>query len=256
MTGTALKLTALALMFIDHIYQFIDGMPIFLTWVGRLSAPVFVFCTAWGFHYTHNRKKYLLNMYWWNIGMAVGDVILSVLVPNPRVYLLNNIFTMLLLMNIIITIIERFRSSEKKQAVRLLGLFILLQLISYVAVYLSLVWLPTSNIYLIAVSVFPSILFCEGGVAFVLFGVALYFAKESKLKLSIVCIAFALYELILSTGFTYEGLFLQNYQWMMIFALPLILCYNGKKGRGLKWLFYAFYPVHIYLLYLLGSLLK
>ncbi|MBE7007542.1 MAG: hypothetical protein E7422_00065 [Ruminococcaceae bacterium] len=29
--------------------------------------------------------------------------------------------------------------------------------------------------------------------------------------------------------------------------LPLLL-YNGKRGRGLKWLFYAFYPGHLLLL--------
>lgn len=42
---------------------------------------------------------------------------------------------------------------------------------------------------------------------------------------------------------------------MMIAALPLMLTYNGKKGQGYKWLFYVFYPVHIFLLYWLGGLL-
>lgn len=36
--------------------------------------------------------------------------------------------------------------------------------------------------------------------------------------------------------------------------LPLFL-YNGQKGRGLKWLFYAFYPGHMLLLYFLKQLL-
>lgn len=49
-----------------------------------------------------------------------------------------------------------------------------------------------------------------------------------------------------------ESAFLQNYQWMMLFALPLLLCYNGEKGRGWKKLFYIYYPVHIYLLYLVS----
>ena len=54
-------------------------------------------------------------------------------------------------------------------------------------------------------------------------------------------------------SFTYENLFLINYQWMMILALPFMLIYNGEKGRGLKWLFYIFYPVHIFILFILGN---
>ena len=39
------------------------------------------------------------------------------------------------------------------------------------------------------------------------------------------------------------------------FSLIPLLLYNGKRGRGLKWLFYAFYPGHLLLLFVLKKLL-
>ena len=36
--------------------------------------------------------------------------------------------------------------------------------------------------------------------------------------------------------------------------IPLAL-YNGRRGRGLKWLFYAFYPGHLLVLYAIKRLL-
>jgi len=40
-------------------------------------------------------------------------------------------------------------------------------------------------------------------------------------------------------------------QGLAIFAMPLILLYNGKKGINLKYLFYGFYPIHLTILYVL-----
>lgn len=37
--------------------------------------------------------------------------------------------------------------------------------------------------------------------------------------------------------------------WPALFSLVLIHFYNGKRGLGLKYLFYFFYPVHLFVLY-------
>ncbi len=44
-----------------------------------------------------------------------------------------------------------------------------------------------------------------------------------------------------------------NYQWCMLFALPLILSYNQKQGRKAKYFFYLFYLLHIILFWLLST---
>ena len=46
-----------------------------------------------------------------------------------------------------------------------------------------------------------------------------------------------------------------NYQWMMVFARPLMLLYNRRRGPGVKWFFYAFYPAHIVALHGIGMAL-
>ena len=46
--------------------------------------------------------------------------------------------------------------------------------------------------------------------------------------------------------------FRYHYQWMMVFALPMILAYNGKRGEYPKMLFYVYYPAHLFALALLS----
>lgn len=48
-----------------------------------------------------------------------------------------------------------------------------------------------------------------------------------------------------------ESLLTYNFQCFMFLALPLLLFYNGKRGKGYKRLFYIYYPAHIYLLYII-----
>ena len=53
-----------------------------------------------------------------------------------------------------------------------------------------------------------------------------------------------------------ELAFRYHYQWMMIFVLPIILLYNGERGNYPKKLFYIYYPLHLFILSVLSTLLQ
>ena len=65
-TETGLKWIALVTMVMDHIHYFFGftGMiPEWFSMVGRLGAPLFLFCLVEGFTHTHSRKKYFAKVY-------------------------------------------------------------------------------------------------------------------------------------------------------------------------------------------------
>lgn len=259
MTSTTLKMIALALMFLDHIRTFISGTPLWLKWIGRISAPLFLFTMVWGLHYTRDRKKYLKNMYFWGIGMSLGDALITLLVPNAHQAPTNNIFVTLFLVGFIATMIEKWLKKETKSANIMLGLLVVVQVAGFllIPVITSLIpGMPTA--YLMLVALLPNLLHCEGTMFLVLVGVVLYFCKRlPPVRLALVYLLLSvMMTLSQELTFTFKGLFEENYQWMMIGALPFILLYNGQKGKNFKWLFYIFYPAHIYLLSWVGSWLR
>lgn len=135
-----------------------------------------------------------------------------------------------------------------------------LLLTGFAVVQLLLVLLPRvsqGSVYALLRFV-PSVLWCEGGVLWVALGVWMFLTVGDKTKFSIMYLMYCLL-VFYNTFMMYNAnlMFLTTSwnQWLMVLALPLMLLYNGKKGPGAKWLFYVFYPLHIWLLFLLANTL-
>lgn len=256
MSTTALKLLALLTMLLDHIAEFIPNCPLWLHWIGRISAPLFMFCMAWGFHYTHDRKKYILRMYGFGVGMGVLNIMSNNLISEPYEYITNNIFVTLLCVALIAELID-IRRKDKKKGNKYIIWFVIYQILSTLLCALVTRFVPLSGISLFMGAITANLLLNEGSIIFVSFGVIMYLTCHNKRKYAIsyciFCIAYFTLTLI-GGKFTYHYIFELDYQWMMIASLPFMLIYNGKKGRGLKYLFYIFYPVHIMILYWIGNL--
>ncbi|MCI8333481.1 MAG: hypothetical protein HFH25_02730 [Lachnospiraceae bacterium] len=292
MSVTNLKRIALAAMVCHYIGAFLPGAPLWLQWIGRLSAPLFFYCMAWSLDKTGDKRLYFKRLYFCSVGMAAFNLILSVIVEKTGLVtaVTTNMFASLFAGALFIEFLE-YAKRYPKRGKRMLRSFLFWQLAfaGLWAVLYELAGVPYAFLNLASAAV-GSALTCEGAFMYVLMGVAFYYTKEDKKKLSIaylaICLIFfvnsafglwgrifmllgsdimvAIMEILTGLvlwGASFRPLFdvshmLNNdFQWMMIAALPLLLCCNGKKDRSFKYFYYIFYPAHVYMLWFIGTVL-
>lgn len=239
LNGFQLKLIGLILMVLDHIYYFFSfkNIPIIFTWLGRIVAPIFVFTAVEGYHYTRSRGKYMLRLYIGFLFMNFGNSLMMAYLPRPdNLSISNNIFSTLFLIVLYISILEiiaKAKEEDNRFKKNLgIGLFITPILLDWI-IFLNSKSLTFLN------NVIPRISITEGGIVFVLIGIIMYEFRDNRRKQLGI--------------YSFLSLLFVGYQRLMIFAIPLLFLYNGEKGRGMKYLFYVFYPLHIYLLYILST---
>lgn len=74
LSETGLKWIALVTMVLDHIHYFFSFtgcVPEWFSMVGRLGAPLFLFCLVEGFTHTHSRKRYFARVYVLSTAMSL-----------------------------------------------------------------------------------------------------------------------------------------------------------------------------------------
>ena len=230
--ATNLKYLAVALMFLDQIYQMFGSMgaPIWLTMLGRLSFPIFLFLAADSFHYTHDRMAYLRRLLYMSWFMIIGNAIIGSIFHNGSIGLTNNAFSTFFITGIFICswdlLAKGLRDKSNMELIQGIGVFLLPILSSIPVVILAGIFeTPHANPIVVQIVAFilslvPSIIMVEGG--------------------------FVMAHLFDPTGV----------QWMMVFAAIPMYFYNGERGSGNKNFFYIFYPAHIYLLWILASLFR
>ena len=114
MSTFALKITALILMFLDHTGLYFEGAPVWFRWLGRASYPLFLLSMVWGYHYTRNRKKYLLRLYLMSIFMTGFMYFIKIRFNAVVDYGYHNIFLSMFLVGVLISTIELFIKDRKK----------------------------------------------------------------------------------------------------------------------------------------------
>lgn len=268
LSGFSLKYLAMILMILDHIqyfFAFTGKIPLLFSKLGRLAAPLFLFCVIEGFIHTHDRRKYFLRIYLLSIIMGALQFSfynIGYILVRPDGFFPQN--QMLASFAILLVVLQGFDWCAQKKWGRGLAAILIPLLLPYAA---AIMMTASSNpvflfvLNLLSFTALPLHSFImDGGTATLLFGAVLYLSRKNRkiqaLAFVITCILWDIVRIrLMAPDLVLADYFTMAYEWMEVFAVIPMLCYNGTRGRGSKSFFYWFYPVHIYVLYALSCLL-
>jgi len=228
MNAFALKIIALVTMIIDHIGAvFPETFGFEFRVIGRVAFPIYVFLIAEGFRHTKHPGKFLARLFVFAIvSEPVFDwAIHGASFPWGVNFLAQtNIFYTLFLGGAAIVAYEKIREKVDR-VVAILPMFVFAGL---------------------AESVFTSD-YGAYGVVFIFIMYVIRHKKFSLVAMAALCIL--QYDWLFRRAFAYGFDAIVPIWWLLIPAalvsVLLVAFYNGKRGPGLKWFFYASYPVHL-----------
>lgn len=229
-TGFTLKMIAIVTMFIDHlaasmwvhgVFPWEYGVYYYMRVIGRMAFPIYCFLLVEGFMHTKSRTKYGGRLL---LFAMLSEIPFTLALGGDGTNVFFTLFTGLAVISIVDMILENFKFSSKKIWVKFLEWFI-------------------KGVFMMAVIAIGAILadyvfVCDYGSAGVYAIVLLYFLRAfPMLAFTTATIALA----VMSSSIEIYALFM---------LIPLYL-YNGERGKQVKYFFYAFYPVHLFLIWLL-----
>ncbi len=249
-SGSTLKIIALVTMLIDHfgaiilgrmmdqrgIYEILNSADattvlkwmgeyggLFLVYtilrfIGRVAFPIFIFLMVEGFARTRNKWKYLLRML---LFAVLSEIPFDLALRNQVLeFTYQNIFFTLaigLLAMIICEYIEKHVWSKNTIGSKLLAVIFTAAVI-------------------VAAMVLAEVIASDYGWSGIACIMAIFLFRKNKVfQIVAGCIAFI-------------------WEFTAPLAFIPIAFYNGKRGLKLKYFFYAFYPVHLLILYVISVL--
>lgn len=212
LTGNQLKIIAMITMTCDHV-----GMQIFphILWmriVGRLAMPIYAYMIAEGCRHTRDRKKYLLRL----LGMGILCQVVYFVAMGSLYQCVLITFSMSVGLICLMDRAEK-EPTGKNNVALLAGV-----LFSFFVCTVLPDLLPKTDFDV------------DYGLPGVILPVLVYGAGTRGLLLGLVLVAMK-----------YGGI-----QWLAFLSVPLLLCYNGQRGKAnIGKLFYWYYPVHLVIIY-------
>lgn len=239
MSTFVLKLIACVTMFIDHFTEvFIPQTLRMVTvggirkqlpvnylagrMIGRIAFPIYCFLLVEGFFHTRDRRKYMLRM-------AVFALVSEL--PFDLVFQIKG---------------GEFRMEEAVGYQNVMLTLLLGLILMYLYEWIKMKYLTVPLIFntlgvaaIVGIGCIAALLKTDYGMGGVLIIMVFYLFRGRKL--------------LLFLGMAIVMLFFINIiELAGLVAFVPIFLYNGKRGPKVKYAFYAFYPVHLLLLWVFG----
>ena len=225
LSNNQLKIIAMICMTLDHVGFSLYPEVTWLRILGRLAFPIYAFMIAEGCRHTRSMPRYF------------GAMALMALICQIAYFVAMDSLYMCILVtfSISIVLIGLLKKAQQSQS----PFFILLFAIGVATALYLCQWgnrlLPGTDFDI------------DYGFIGVMLPVCLYGAKDKSTKFSVLVLSMTMLAVISP----------DPYQWYGLLAAPLLLLYNGKRGRwNMKTFFYLFYPMHLAVLYGISYVLK
>lgn len=229
MSSFALHIIAMIFMLCDHMWATILDYE-WLTCLGRIAFPIFAFLITEGYIHTSNINKYIKRMM---IFAIITEIPFNLMVSASPIYP----FHQNVLWTFVISLLTlKYLNFDNTKNIFKSILIILLAII------------------------IATVTMCDYFGAGVMMVVGFYIFRKSKL-LQLLMMIYV--NMILIQGYSYP-IDIAGYtyyfpqQGFALLSLIFIWLYNGKQGYHAKWFkifCYAFYPLHMLILYLLTIVL-
>lgn len=231
LTGSTLKLVAMVTMLIDHVAAVLLMRLYFagavspgffqviyvMRLMGRVAFPIYCFLLVEGFMCTGNFKRYLSRMV---IFALISEIPFDLALSASVVHMEHQ--NVMWTMTIGLIAMYGMKQAERKNLWK--GKFLIVQLLIAAAASGLAMLLKTDYDWAGVLCICAMYLFKTGNARKALLGNAFLIMKSTLEVVALV-------------------------------SVPLIGFYNGQRGRRMKYFFYAFYPLHLLLLYLICVML-
>lgn len=224
-----LKMIAIITMVIDHVGAVLFPMNMMFRYIGRISFPLFVFLLVEGSIHTSRIRKYELRMF---LFALISEIPFDLAFSNEIVNIHSqNVFWTLTIGLVMLDLIQNGASYVKVHKGKMM----------------RGVWIEGQPIPIMWQFVAVAVCGCVAQALQTDYGMGgillIYFMWLARKNIVLQIGMFAVISISFFGNVELPG---------VIAFLPIFL-YNGKKGPSAKYVFYAFYPVHLFILHLIQA---